>query len=185
MRLLFTTLSGIACLLCRDNLPVSPMRIALAVLLALFAPPLQAQPATPAVEVAGAFAQPLKLTLADLSAMPRASLETSNDGVSVKYEGVWLHDILKKAGVPSGTDLRGKALASYLVAEAQDGYQVVFSLAELDPGFTDNAVLLADRADGQPLTGAEGPFRLVAPKDKRGARSVRMLKKIEIVFLRK
>lgn len=157
--------------------------VGLALLLVL--PPLvPAQPA-PAIEVTGAVKQELRLTTADLSTMPRATVETKADGVTVNYQGVWLHEVLKKAGVPGGTELRGKALASYLVAEAQDGYQVVFSLAELDPMFTDNPVLLADAADGKPLPGAQGPFRLVAPKEKRGARSVRMLTKIEVVLLRK
>ena len=117
--------------------------------------------------------------------MPRSSVETKNDGIAVTFQGVWLHEILKRADAPSGTELRGKALASYLIAEAQDGYRVVFSLAEIDPIFTDSPVLLADLADGRPLTGAQGPFRLVAPKEKRGARSVRMLAKIEIVMLRR
>ena len=66
-----------------------------------------------------------------------------------------------------------------------EGYQVVFSLGELDPSFIDNEVLLADTANGKPLFGAQGRFRLVVPKDKPGARSVRMLIKIEVVQLRK
>ena len=36
--------------------------------------------------------------------------------------------MLKQAGVPLGADLRGNAVASYVVASATDGYQVVFSL---------------------------------------------------------
>jgi DMSO/TMAO reductase YedYZ molybdopterin-dependent catalytic subunit len=139
----------------------------------------------PTLEVSGAVKETLRLTAKELAALPRASVETQNDGIAVTYQGVWLHEILKKAGAPSGTELRGKALASYLIAEAQDGYQVVFSLAEIDPLLTDNPVLLADSADGKPLSGAQGPFRLVAPKEKRGARSVRMLAKIEVVLLRK
>ena len=79
---------------------------------------------------------------------------------------------------------RGKALAGYVLAEAKDGYQVLFSLAELDPAFIDNQILLADTLDGKPL-GAENRFRLVVPKDKPGARSVRMLTKLEVVQLRK
>ena len=101
------------------------------------------------------------------------------------YEGVWLHDVLKKTGVPLGGDLRGKALTSYVLAEAQDGYQVVFSLAELDPTFLDNQVLLADSVNGQPLSGAQGRFRLVAPKEKHGSRSVHLLTKLEVVQVRK
>lgn len=64
-------------------------------------------------------------------------------------------------------------------------YQALFSLAELDPAFVDSEVLLADTAKGKPLFGAQGRFRLIAPKDKPGARSVRMLVKIEVVQLRK
>jgi len=40
-------------------------------------------------------------------------------------------------------------LAGYVLAEAQDGYQVVFSLGELDPTFIDNEILLADTANGK------------------------------------
>lgn len=158
----------------------------LALFLALAASPaLMAQRGAAFVEVVGSSKESLRLTAEDLAKMPRASVETRSDGVSVKYEGVWLPDVLKKAGVPAGTELRGKALASYLIASAEDGYEVVFSLAELDSMFGAYPVLLVDSANGKPLSGAEGPFRLVAPKDQRGARSVRMLKKIEVVFLRK
>ena len=101
------------------------------------------------------------------------------------YEGVWLHEVLKKAGVPEGKALRGEALASYVVAEGQDGYQVVFSAAELDPAFLDNEVLLADSSNGKPLSGEQGRFRLIAPKEKRAARSVRMLVRLKVVQLRK
>ena len=76
-------------------------------------------------------------------------------------------------------------MASYLIAEAKDGYRVVFSLAELDPIFSDSTVLLADTADGKPMSGDRGPFRLITPKDKKPARSVRMLTKLEVVVLQK
>jgi hypothetical protein len=146
---------------------------------------LPAQDSEPAVQVAGAVKQALTLTAGDLAKMPRASVRTSNNGMETVYDGVWLHEVLKRAGVPQGSELRGKALTSYVLAEAQDGYQVVFSLAELDPAFIDNEILLADTANGKPLFGAQGRFRLVASKDKPGARSVRMLTRLEVVQLRK
>jgi DMSO/TMAO reductase YedYZ molybdopterin-dependent catalytic subunit len=146
---------------------------------------LRGQEPQPAIQVTGAVKQALTLTADDLARMPRATVRTSNNGMETVYEGVWLHQVLKKAGVPQGSELRGKALASYVLAEAQDGYQVVFSLAELDPAFIDNEILLADTANGKPLFGAQGRFRLVAPKDKPGARSVRMLTKLEVVQVRK
>jgi len=127
----------------------------------------------------------LELTPEALAKMPRASAKASNHGVATVYEGVWLHDILKQAGAPQGQALRGKALSSYLLAEAQDGYQVVFSLGEFDPEFGGTWILLADSIAGAPLTGAMGRFRLVLPNDKHGSRSIRMLTRLEVVQLRK
>ena len=66
-------------------------------------------------------------------------------------------------------------MALYLLVEAADGYRVVFALPELDPAFTERVVLLADHRDGQPLTPAEGPLRLVVPDEKRQARWVRQV----------
>ena len=146
---------------------------------------LLAQEAAPSIQVTGAVEQVLTLTAADLAKMPRGSVKTTSSGMETVYEGVWLHEVLKRAGAPQGSALRGKALASYVLAEAQDGYQVVFSLAELDPAFIDNEILLADTANGKPLFGAQGRFRLIVPKDKPGARSVRMLTRLEVVRLRK
>ncbi len=146
---------------------------------------LVAQDAQPALQVTGDVKQELTLSAEDLAKMPRASVRTMNNGMETVYEGVWLHEVLKRAGVPLGGELRGKALSSYVLAQAQDGYQVVFSLGELDPTFIDNEILLADTANGKPLFGAQGRFRLVVPKDKPGARSVRMLTKLAVVQLRK
>lgn len=137
------------------------------------------------VEVTGDVKTPLHLTVAELEKLPQATVQTKSDGIAVSYEGVWLHEILSKAGVASGTELRGKALTNYVLAEAEDGYQALFSIAELSPFFTENQVLLAYRADGKSLIGAQGSFRLVAPQDKRGARSVRMLTRLQVVQLRK
>src|ERR1700722_11321014 len=146
---------------------------------------LAAQEAPSTIQVTGAVKQPLTLTADDLAKMPRATVRTTNNGMETVYEGVPLHEVLKRAGVPQGGELRGKALTNYVLAEAQDGYQVVFSLAELDPAFIDNEILLADTANGKVLFGAQGRFRLVVPKDKPGARSVRMLTRLEVVQVRK
>jgi DMSO/TMAO reductase YedYZ molybdopterin-dependent catalytic subunit len=143
------------------------------------------QDAQQSIQVTGDVKQSLTLTADDLAKMPRATVRTMNNGMETVYEGVWLHEVLKRAGVPQGNELRGKALAGYVLAEAQDGYQVVFSLGEVDPAFIDSEILLADTANGKPLFGAQGRFRLVVPKDKPGARSVRMLTKLDIVQLRK
>jgi DMSO/TMAO reductase YedYZ molybdopterin-dependent catalytic subunit len=146
---------------------------------------LLAQDDAQKIQVTGTVKQPLSLSAEDLAKMPRATVRTTSNGMEAVYEGVWLHTVLKAAGVPEGSELRGRALTTYVLAEAQDGYQVVFSLGELDPAFIDNEILLADTVNGKPLFGAQGRFRLVVPKDKPGARSVRMLTKLEVVQLRK
>lgn len=148
------------------------------------AAPVAAQQAPTTITVTGAVPQPLTLTASDLVAMPRATVTMNSDGIATNYQGVWLSEVLKKAGLPLG-GLRGAALSTFVVAIASDGYQVVFSLGELDPEMTDGKFLLADAADGKPLFGENGAFRLVIPTDKRGARSIRMLTRFDVVQLRK
>ena len=142
--------------------------------------------AAPFLAITGDVATPVTLKSEDLAKMPREKATVSEEGgAKVEYEGVPLREILKRAGAPLGDQLRGKALASYLVAKAQDGYQVVFAIGELDPAFANEQILVADRRDGKPLSESQGPLRIVCPNDKTGARSVRMLQTLEVVRLLK
>jgi len=72
--------------------------------------------------------------------MPRLAVDVRNPHIerAEHYEGVRLSDLLAKAGVPLGEKLRGRALASYTVVQASDGYSVVYSIAEIDPAMNDN-----------------------------------------------
>jgi DMSO/TMAO reductase YedYZ molybdopterin-dependent catalytic subunit len=142
--------------------------------------------ATSELTIRGDIPAPLILKADDLVRMPREAVSVPDqDGTKVNYEGVPLREILKRAGVPLGKELRGKALASYVLARAHDGYQVLFSLGELDAAFGNESIIVADKRDGKPLFGYQGPFRLVCPNDKAGARSVRMLETLELVRLQK
>jgi hypothetical protein len=145
----------------------------------------QAPPAA-VLAVQGDIPTPLSLTADDLAKMPRETVSVpAPDGTKIVYEGVTLLEILQKAGAPLGKQLRGKALASYVLAKAHDGYQVVFTLGEVDSQFGNESILLADKRDGKPLPDKQGPFRLVCPNDHEGARSIRMLETLEIVRLAK
>jgi DMSO/TMAO reductase YedYZ molybdopterin-dependent catalytic subunit len=135
--------------------------------------------------IGGDVPHPLTLSEADLQAMPRMTVTFTDHGVTTTYEGVRVSELLTRAGVPLGADLRGPALATYVLASAKDGYQVAFSLGELDPDLSGSRIIVADRADGKPLDGERGPFRIVSPQDTRGARSIRMLQRLEVVRLRK
>src|ERR1700682_3549605 len=135
------------------------------------------------LRISGSVATPLVLTVADLKKMSRKTLSVVNphDKKKETYEGVALEELLHRAGAPQGEQLRGRAMATYVIAEAEDGYRVVFSLAGLDSGILESEVIVADTMDGAPLMAEEGPFRLVAPHEKRPARWVRMLKSITVV----
>ncbi len=138
------------------------------------------------LRVTGDVRTTLSITASDLAAMPRTSVEVSSeDGRTATYGGVLVGELLKRAGATLGSEMRGNAMTTYVLATARDGYEVLFSLAELDPAFTGSEVLVADTIDGKPLFAYQGPFRIVAPHDARGARSIRMLERLEVVRLGK
>jgi hypothetical protein len=134
--------------------------------------------------VGGAVKTPLALTAGDLSRMPRTTAMFERDGETATYEGVLLYDILVKAGVPFGRTMTGKPMASYILATARDGYQVVFALPEIDPEFMGAQVVIADKRNGGPLDGPQKPLQVIAPQDELHARSMYSLTKIEVVRLR-
>jgi hypothetical protein len=124
----------------------------------------------------------LRLTRDDLRKLPRTELEaTDHRGHKNHYAGVALRVLLDKLGVPRGEAFRGEWMRAFLVIEAADEYRVIFALPELDPGFTDRVIILADTRDGQPLEKFVGPFRVVVPGEKKQARWIRMVKEIRLV----
>jgi DMSO/TMAO reductase YedYZ molybdopterin-dependent catalytic subunit len=142
----------------------------------------QTSTAVAQLKIGGAVSTPLALTVADLKNMPRTVLHVTNphENKAETYEGVLLEELLRRAGVPQGDQLRGKLMATCVTAEAEDGYRVVFAIAELDSGIANAEVLVADTVDGAPIDAKRGPFQLVVPHDKRPARWVRMLKSITV-----
>jgi DMSO/TMAO reductase YedYZ molybdopterin-dependent catalytic subunit len=151
-----------------------------------FATARQPASTSSALKVTGDVRTPLSLSPEELKAMPRKSVEVRDeDGRTVAYEGVLVGEILRRAGAKVGPDMRGNGVATYVVASASDGYQVVFSLAELDPAFTGSEVIVADIIDGKSLFAYQGPLRMIAPRDTRAARSIRMLERLEVVQLKK
>jgi DMSO/TMAO reductase YedYZ molybdopterin-dependent catalytic subunit len=154
-------------------MPIRPAIFAFLLTASLFAQ-------TP-LSVTGAVKQPLQLTADDLAKMPRTTVTVKEQGRDVTYEGVLVYEILKKAGAPVDKELSGKNMALCLLATARDGYSAVYALAEFDPGFTDNRIVVADKIDGKPLSAGQGPFRIVVPNQKKGARSVRMLEKLRVI----
>lgn len=134
------------------------------------------------VTVEGEVFTPLKLSLKELLLFKASEAKGKDrDGRQHTYKGVMLWDILDSAGVTLGKEPRGENLIKYVVAKADDGYEVVFSLSEIDPAFSDNMILLAYEVDGYPLAAKEGPFRLVVPDEKKHARWIRQLTMVKVL----
>jgi hypothetical protein len=135
-------------------------------------------PAT--VEVEGADGTIITLTTADLAKLPQQTLKVTDHGTAAVFEGVLLSDVLAKVALPTGEKFHSTAASYYLLVEARDGYRAVFAWAELDPSFLEKTVYLALRRDGKALPDAADSFQLVAPGEKRTARSVRQVKALRI-----
>jgi len=126
--------------------------------------------------------EPAALSPSELKALPHIQVTAHNSHTNADetYSGVRLADLLTKMGAPLGSELRGEALANYIVASGSDGYQVVLAIGEVDPSFHPGEVIVADGMEGKPLDAHSGPFKLVVTEDKRPARSVRNLTTIEL-----
>jgi hypothetical protein len=128
--------------------------------------------AQPVLTVRGLGSSTVKLSIADLAKLPQQTVQFTDQGKTVTYEGVFLSDVLSKVDLPLGEAFHKTGASYYLLVDAADGYKAVFAWAELDPDFTDRKVYLVTKVDGKPLADTEGPFRLLVPSDKRGGRGV-------------
>ena len=130
--------------------------------------------------VTGDVPTPLSLTAGDLAALPHEKIELNEEDAGVTaYEGIPIQEILKKAG------LKGRMLAGYILVHARDGYEVVFSMGEIDPEIGATRLFVADKREGKALFAYQGPVRLVATTDKKEARSARMIESLQIIKLKK
>jgi len=137
----------------------------------------------PFFTVEGTVLRSLKLTQDELSKLKQTEVKAKDkDNKEHVYKGVRLVDVLDSAGVTLGKQLRGENLVKYILIRAADGYEVIFSLPEVDPEFTSQTILLAYEEDGKPLPKGEGPFRMIVPNDKRPARWIREVTTIKVVF---
>jgi DMSO/TMAO reductase YedYZ molybdopterin-dependent catalytic subunit len=132
--------------------------------------------------VGGKVEHTLSLTRADLGKFTRQTMQAKGrDGKDHTYEGVAVADILQRVGVKFGEALHQEAVATYLLAEAADGYQVVFALPEFDTSSIDRLILIADRQDGSPLSATVGPLQIIAAGDKGHGRWIRQVKSLTLL----
>jgi DMSO/TMAO reductase YedYZ molybdopterin-dependent catalytic subunit len=124
------------------------------------------------------------LDSARLAALPRVAFEALDHGAPKRFEGVAVTALLRAAEAGPVDSLRGAALRRALVFVGRDGYTGLIALPELDMGLGDTRVFAVDREDGKPLSAEHGPWRIVVVGDRRGARWVRQLVRIEVVQVR-
>lgn len=137
----------------------------------------------PGLTVVGPGGQAQAFTGEALAALPRETVAAQDHGKPVVFTGSDLHELLRAAGVDLSQPLRGPQMRRVLLVQAADGYAAVFALAELDLTLGDRRVFRVDRAGDNPLAAAEGPWRLVVPKDARGGRWVRQVTRISVIDL--
>jgi DMSO/TMAO reductase YedYZ molybdopterin-dependent catalytic subunit len=159
--------------------------IAIALCCLMGAPSLMAQSVS-TISVDGEVLRPLHLSVKDIEKLHPVELKAKDKaGKEHTYRGAMLASVLDSAGVTLGADLRGENLAKYVSIKAVDGYEVLFSLVEVDPEFSSQQVLLATMVDGNPLPPGEGPFRIVAPQEKKPTRWIRAIVSIQVKSARK
>jgi hypothetical protein len=124
------------------------------------------------------------VTAERLAKLPHVTLDVTDHGTPAKFEGAPLSAVLSSVGISLSDTLKGQRLSEGLLVEASDGYKVLFALAETDPAFATREIILADKRDGKALDAKEGPFRVVAPGDKRPARWIRQVTIMKLVLVR-
>lgn len=134
-----------------------------------------------AVPLDGVGVEPLVIDAQVLAALPRQAVDVTDHGKPAHFEGVWLRDVLLRAGAPLGRRLHGRNHALVVLVSARDGYAVSFALAEFEPSYRDKPVLLADRRDGAPLFGETGPLQVVVADEGRAGRWIRQVARIELI----
>ncbi len=123
----------------------------------------------------------LTLSLPDLEALPQTAVAVFNAHTKANetYAGPLVADILAKAGMVLSEATQHQFLDSYVLASGTDGYFVVFSGAELQPGLHKTQAIVAITQSGKPLA-RTGAFQLIEPADTKPARWVRNLKALSV-----
>ena len=140
-------------------------------------------PAAPSIALAvHAGTASATLSLADLQAMPQTTVTVFNahNKQNETYAGPLVSDVLAKAGVALSEETQHAILDSYVIAAGTDGYFVLFSGAELQPGLHKPQTIIALTQAGQPL-GQNGAFQLIDTGEVKPARWVRNLTSLTVV----
>lgn len=124
------------------------------------------------------------LTVEDLLALPQTTVHVHNAhrNADEDYTGPLLSTVLARAGLASTRETEPIILHSGVVATGTDHYFVLFSAAEVMPGFSKSQVIVAVMKSGLPDT--EGGFiQLINTDGAKPARWVHGLANLNIVSM--
>jgi hypothetical protein len=122
------------------------------------------------------------LTQSELAALPQTEVSVREaDSSRVVFRGPTLRALMTLVGAPTGQALRGPAMLLVVLAEASDGYQAAYMLAEIDEQFGARTAILALSQDGHALPAKDGPLRIVVAGEEHRARWVRQVIRLRLV----
>ena len=122
-----------------------------------------------------------QLGLAELQALPQVELTDSSPATgAARFRGPAVRTLVSLVGAPEGRALRGPSMTLVILAEAADGYKVAYTLAELDEQFGARTAFVVLTQNGQPLSAADGPFRIVIAGETHRARWIRQLTTLRV-----
>lgn len=156
------------------------------------AQPAKSAPVSGTVEVRGDVPKPAELKVSELAALGSVNTTWTVHGQTHAVVGVPLEKVLRHCGwepgvmsktLPPAQKRTGYKLA--VVATAPDGFQAVFSAAELTEGMGKTQALLIWMVDGKPIAAPEGPLRLIVASDGEPSRSLYHLSRLDVVDLRR
>jgi hypothetical protein len=145
-------------------------------------------PAGPTVRVEGALPKTGTLGQAELEKLGSTTVAWTSHGQTHQVTGVRVDKVLLHFGFTPGqmgkdvpVKEKVKGYREVLVATARDGFQAVFSCAEVMEGMGATAAFIVWQVDGKPLGPEAGPLRLVVTTDGEPARSIRQLDSLRVL----
>lgn len=141
---------------------------------------LKAQADTASIMVLNAD-QAMPVSFARMKALPvHQARIIDHEGEEATYTGAWLSDVLKLNERIRSIEKRAQ-VNSYVRATAADGYTALIALPECDSAFRERPALLAWMKNTQPLNAHDGPFQIIVPDDRKHARDVRQVIRLEVI----
>jgi hypothetical protein len=124
------------------------------------------------------------LTVEDLLKLPQVTIHVHNEhrNADEEYTGPLVSDVLAKAGLVSSRETQPLILHSTVVATGTDHYFVIYSAAELEPGFTTGQSIIAVMKQGLPNTEG-GMIQIVNANAAKPARWVHGLTSLNVMSL--